>query len=60
MKNKNITKNEEDIVREICKECSVSEKLTILLIKICKDNNQSDVKNLVINHFKCVKKCVKE
>ena len=36
MKNKNITKNEKDIVREICKECNWWEKIVVkLLARLC-------------------------
>lgn len=32
MKNKNITKNEKNIVREICKECNWCEKIVVKLL----------------------------
>ena len=32
MKNKNITKNEKDIVREICRECNWWERIIVKLL----------------------------
>lgn len=46
----------EDVVKELSKKYNKSEKLILLLIKICEDNNKIDyIKIIDIELQKCVK-----
>lgn len=50
------TKENGEIVEEICEKHCKTERLILLLIKICKDNNVKNIKKVIEQNLnRCVK-----